>query len=207
MHTRSSLEPLESRIAPSAVFTFTDVDDDIAQITSSKGTNVDLMAAAHVTDGQLTLLDLTSAVFQGAAIKINIKTIDSSGDGLVNVGYINATGRDLLIVEVHGDLGRIDAGDGTFTTSGISALTVASLGRLGTSTQDAEPAPSLLSTINGALFNLTVNSDVIEAHVVVRNVPSARLGISKLTIGGSLIGGNDPGSGEIETNGMSGQVK
>jgi len=34
----SSIEPLESRIAPSAVFTFTDVDGDTAQSSSTKGT-------------------------------------------------------------------------------------------------------------------------------------------------------------------------
>jgi hypothetical protein len=42
MKTPSFIEPLETRIAPAAVLTFTDVDGDIVTITSSKGTLADL---------------------------------------------------------------------------------------------------------------------------------------------------------------------
>jgi len=120
-HHPMNIEPLESRIAPSVAFTFTEADGDTVTVTSSKGAASDLMNAAHITDGQLTLLDLTSAIYKGAVINVAVTRIQHpSGDGFVNVGYINATGNDLASVTVRGDLGRIDAGDATFSTSGLA---------------------------------------------------------------------------------------
>src|SRR5262249_27596031 len=44
MNTPAVIEPLEARIAPAAVFTFTDVDGDLVTVKTSKGTNDQLAA-------------------------------------------------------------------------------------------------------------------------------------------------------------------
>ena len=59
----SLTEPLEARIAPAAVFSFTDVDGDTVKITSSVGLSAHLATAAHLAGGQLQLLDLTKATW------------------------------------------------------------------------------------------------------------------------------------------------
>jgi hypothetical protein len=88
------IEILETRIAPAAVVTFTDVDGDLVTITASKGTKAQLEAAAgDLTDKRLQVLDLTGTTdFDGAKISISAKPQAGIGDGLVNVGRINATG-------------------------------------------------------------------------------------------------------------------
>ena len=65
MKTFSAIEVLEARIAPAAVFHFTDGDGDLVTITSSKGSNFDLMNAAHIVGGQLQVLDLDKTMFGG----------------------------------------------------------------------------------------------------------------------------------------------
>ena len=46
MKTRSYVELLESRIAPAAIYHFTDVDGDLVTIKTSKGTDAQLAARA-----------------------------------------------------------------------------------------------------------------------------------------------------------------
>ena len=132
MNTCPSPEPLEARIAPAAMFTFTDVDGDQVTVSSSKGKPGDFHNAAKIVGSVLTLLDLSTmtfgAEFQGASITIAAKPGPTGGDGRVNVGYINAAGRDLLSVTVGGDLGAIDAGDSDTATAALGNLTVGSLG-------------------------------------------------------------------------------
>src|SRR5438132_10112278 len=136
------IELLESRIAPAVIsFTYTDVDGDIVTVSSSKGVKADLQNAANFdgTGHQLQRLDLSTGTFggefEGADISIVVTTQALfSGDGHVNVGFIDATGRNLGIVTVDGDLGRIAAGTGTATPA-VTALNAISMGALGTSTQ------------------------------------------------------------------------
>ncbi len=61
---------------------------------------------------QLQLIDWSNdgTEFAGATPTITAARSAAGGDGLVNVGRINATGIDLLNVVVDGDLGRIQAG-------------------------------------------------------------------------------------------------
>ena len=42
-----SIEPLEARIAPAAVFLYTDVDGDLITVKTSKGTSAQLEAITH----------------------------------------------------------------------------------------------------------------------------------------------------------------
>ena len=133
-----SIEPLESRIAPSTVLTFVnansaaydDVDGDRVTVKFSKPilTSGNVGTVLHtVASGlglQLQFIDLTglAAAPDGTGITITaaLQDIDHNGskdgDGFVNVGQINATAHDLGAVSIKGDLGRIDAGDATTTT-------------------------------------------------------------------------------------------
>src|SRR3954467_5559797 len=109
--TAPRLEILEPRLAPASTLTFTDVDGDHVKIVSSLGDLAGKATLASFGAGdQLQTLDLTDPSFQGAAITISAVKAPG-GDGLVNVGFINATGVDLKSVIVKGDLGQIDAGD------------------------------------------------------------------------------------------------
>lgn len=191
-----SIEPLEARIAP-ASFTFTDVDGDNVKITVSGSGALTEGVNVIISAGQLQKLDLTDAAFQNAAVKI-VATRDpaAGGDGRVNVGNIDATGRDLGAVIVDGDLGQILAGSGTNPERGLAALTVASLGQLGTTTG----APALAVNIDGRLGTLKVAGDVNATFIVADTLGSA-------TIAGSLLGGPSDGNGLLSTNGDMGKVK
>jgi hypothetical protein len=203
METSAPIEPLESRIAP-ASFGFTDVDGDKVVITTSGAGTLSSAAGGNITivAGQLQFLDLTGAAFQGANVSI-VATKGPGGDGFVNVGFINANGRDLGTVFVDGDLGRIDAGDAGNAGSACKGLTARSLGLFGTSTG----APDLLSTFNGRLDKLTIATDVKEASVRVTDSSAANNGsIGAIFIGGSLLGGHAAHTGEIESTDAIGPV-
>lgn len=201
-----AVEILESRIAPAAIAHYTDVDGDKVTVTSSTGVSFDLGNALHVTGGQLQSLELKSATFGGEFVGANITfTVvkAAGGDGLANVGYIDATGVDLGTVTVLGDLGRIDAGNMTTSTPGVKALTAKSLGRFGVDTQAA--GGNLTSNIKGALSALTVAGDVTGVFINVTGSGDGKIG--PITIGGSLIGGNTANTGEIFASGDIGAVK
>ena len=205
-HDHTTIEILEARIAPAAVFHYTDVDGDKVTLTSSLGVNADLASAAHVVVGQLQLLDIETAMFgaefSGASFSFTVvKALH--GDGLANVGYINATGVDLGTVSVLGDLGRIDAGNATTSTPAILALTAKSLGRFGTDTQAA--GGNLTSNIKGPLGALTVAGDVTGVFISVTGGADGKIG--PITIGGSLVGGSTLNAGEILASGDIGAVK
>src|SRR5438067_2696317 len=125
MKASYSIEILESRIAPAAVFFYTDVDGDAVTVKTSKGTDAQLEAITHpflVAAGlgaQLQKIDfsLDPTHFLGTDITITAhpqfadadKILD--GDGHANIGFINATGINLGKVTVNGDLGKIEAGN------------------------------------------------------------------------------------------------
>jgi len=198
MHRTSLvLESLESRLALAAVVTYTDIDGDIVTAKTSKGTSADLETAlvrSGGANGQLLLVDfVTNPVFAGTTFALSAKKA-GGGDGFVAVGEIRAD-VDLGAVSLQGDLGRISAGDVNVATPGVASLSVASLGRYGTSTG----APSLSSLVIGAVPTFTVKGDVVETQVVIQSG-----GIGKLSIGGSLIGGADDESGSFNAaNGIA----
>jgi hypothetical protein len=101
-------------------------------------------------------------------------------------------------VNVHGDLGAIDAGTAAMNTVGLKSLTVQSLGFFGLSTG----APDLGSDISGTLGALNVSGDVRQAHVFALG---GKMG--SVTIGGSLFGGTTTSSGEIFGSAGIGMVK
>jgi hypothetical protein len=108
---------------------------------------------------QLEELSITDASFSGAKITITAKPSPLGGDGLVNVGFLDATGVDLFKVRIHGDLARIEAGDANADTAGLGVLSVTSMGLFGGSTQ-ASIAPELVSHIAGPLPVVKIAGDI-----------------------------------------------
>src|SRR5262249_47220740 len=149
---------------------------------------------------QLQKVDLqalgTSA--QGTNLRLTAHPGPRGGNGLVNVGFLEAAGVDLQEVVVQGDLGRIHAGDDDLATPGLASLAVDSLGRFGTATQPADG--SLTSVIQGQLGLLLVRHDVTAATIAVAGQ------IGNARIGGSLIGGSEPNSGALVSTGDMGPV-
>ena len=66
----------------------------------------------------------------GLSISVTAAPTPAGGDGFANVGFINAQ-YNLDNVAIHGDLGRIDAGNSVMPTTGLAALTVESMGEFG----------------------------------------------------------------------------
>lgn len=202
------IEPLESRIAPAAI-TFTDIDGDLVTISSSKGTVDQLKTATGgptgLDDHQLQTLDLSAtADFDGAIISITATPKDGKGDGFVNVGRINATGRVLGSVRVDGDLGVIDVGNTATNAFALQTLTVHSMGLFGTSTG----APSdLTSDISGSVKAINVKTDLSDAYLhITGSVNAVNSSLGALTIGGSLRAPTSTGLGEVEVAGNIGPV-
>jgi len=216
-------EPLEVRIAPATLVnpttvTFTDVDGDDVTVKITKGT-LDLaqnfVFAASGAGEQLRALVLTDAEFAGTNITITAKrNATNGGDGFVNVGHVNATGRDLGAVSIAGDLGQIDAGDADVPNVAVKSLTVQSMGLFGTTTQAG--GGNLGSSLTGAINSITVHGDFVDANFSsTSSLGSLKVGgsilgatnansgifnftaIGNVTIGGSIIGGSGPGSGRI----------
>ena len=205
MKTRAPLhpaiEPLEARIAPAAIFHYTDVDGDKVTLTSSTGVSADLGNAAHVVGGQLQLLDLQTAMFgnefRDADITLSVVKA-GGGDGLANIGFINATGVDLGKVTIKGDLARIVAGDAvTADDPGVKSLNVRTLGVLGLATG----AANLDSVITGALGTMKVARDFSDAQLRVNNG-----GIGAVKIGGDLTGNIQDFTGYIGSAGNIGSI-
>jgi hypothetical protein len=204
---RIRVEALEPRIAPASVtVSYVDVDGDLVKIKASNALPdappLDLGDLAFVGDGasgQLALLNLTEAGFDGASVAFTVVK-KAGGDGFADVGRIEATGVKLGGVTVKGDLGVIDAGSGT--GEALKSLTARSMGLHGLASQGG--AGDLQSDISGSVGSLTIISDLQDAFVRIFGGESANLG--KLNIRGSLIGGTAESSGLISTTGGMGTV-
>lgn len=215
---RSFIEPLENRIAPAAILTFTDVDGDKVDVVSNKT----LLASVSFTAGQNPAeLLITGAGLDGANLAVLVKRAPT-GDGVVNIGRIVATGLDLGIVSVKGDLGKIVCGNANSPLPAIKSLTVRSMGILGTDTQGGG---NLASSITGDVGAITVAGDVLGAQLNVSGkIGSIKIGgdlrgsaatfsgrisasgITSLTIGGDLAAGAGDESGKIIVSGVLGKL-
>jgi hypothetical protein len=204
----AGMEPLEPRALLSVTIasnaksaSYTDVDGDLVTVAITTGTlTLGNFVTTQVAAGrdQLEEINLTAGGFAGTNLTVTVKKV-GAGDGVANIGFINASGNDLGTVSIAGDVGRIDAGDATVATAGIKSLTVRSIGRLGLDTQAT--GSSLTSNIVGALSALTVKGDIDAALVSVTGA------VGSVTIGGSLIGGDADDSGEVLATGNIGTVK
>src|SRR4029453_1292085 len=186
--------------------TFTDVDGDLVTLKVRNGdlAMATIRTALSGSGTQVLLLDLSLAVagqtFNGASVTLTAKRSQLGGDGFVNIGWINATGIDLGAGKNAGAPRQPDAGAGDPDAPAVKSLTAVSLGVLGRTTQDPVTA-SLESNINGQLGPVKIAANVKDPPLNVDG------GISKLTIGGSLIGGSTLFSGRIATTGDAGPIK
>ncbi|MEY5010789.1 MAG: hypothetical protein RLZZ253_1928 [Verrucomicrobiota bacterium] len=213
-----SPERLESRIAPAASFvnsravTYTDLDGDIVVVSSSVPLfrSDNLNSFFTFSDGILAEIDLTTAPgnrsASGTSLSIQSKTPrGGQGDGLVNIGYINATGVDLRAVTVDGDLGQIDAGDINLRTPALGALTVRSLGVFGARYGDTG-SENFSSDFRGSVGPVKILTDMRGASIIATGDSLRPAFISRISIGGSLAGSSDPDTGKIQADGSIGAV-
>jgi hypothetical protein len=141
---------------------------------------------------QLVTLDLSDdplAAKTALTFKVKRDAGFPLGDGLVHIGYLNATGRDLASVNLPGDLGRIDAGDANVLTPGLGKLTFGSMGYFGLATQ--EGGGSLASHVLGKLASVVVRGDLMNTQLAVNGL------IGALTVKGSWLGGVVAASGKV----------
>lgn len=190
-----SLEILEQRIAPAAVYTYTNADGGSVKITTSKGVDADLLGALTVVaDGTGMLvqkIDFAShPVFRGTDVLVEL-----TGAGSADIGAIDAHGFDLGMVTVPGDVGQIDAGDSNLATPAVKSLHLGSLGVL-TTTQAG--TPSYESLLMGALTSLEIDHDLAGALLVQGNALSK---IATAKIHGSVTGGITDDSGVLRVQG------
>ena len=205
-----SIEPLESRIAPAIIIAanalsakWTDVDGDLVTLNVNKPV-LDLGNFQYGPRGLGDEVNKISVIVAGLDITITAKPQDvnadglKEGDGLVNIGWISASGVNLGKVSIAGDLAEIDAGDNLGTA--LKSLTVRSLGERGFDTGGAD----LESTLAGRLGALVVKGNVRDAEVRTTG-PFGSIG--SVFIGGSLIGGATQQQGGIFSDGVLGPVK
>jgi hypothetical protein len=225
MKTCSSLEALETRIAPatllsSSAFSYTDIDGDTVKVTFSKailetnGSNFDTLVT--ITGGlagtgfqDLIRLNLSGLGLTANGLGIKVVATPSKqfgGDGMVSGLEIEASevdtngvgdGIDLGVVSIDGDINWIDAGDSDDATLSIKSLTVKSVGlnTAGVGSDIYGPMGTIKVTGNFAGF-INVNAD----NIAVPHIKS-------ITIGGSIFGNLEAGSGRIYAFGSIGPVK
>ena len=205
-NTFSSLEILESRIAPATitgnVLHYTDVDGDHVTVTFSKGPMASgdfLFNTAFNNNGpqQLQLIDIHGQSGL-AGMNITVKAGKSGGDGLAAIGFINATGVNLGKVTIAGDLTGIKAGTDDAVVPAIAALTVRSMGDFGLTTQAG--GGLFTSTVTGKLPVLKVAKNMVD---VTFTVGGANGYLGSVVVGGSLIGGDSTTSGTIASGDVS----
>ena len=216
-YARPALQTLETRETPATLVspttvTYQDTDGDDVTVRFSKPvlTAANVNTVFHFNQGtvigsnaqeqQLWEIDLAGlgGAAKGTAVSVlAARSLSHGGNGMANVGHIDATGIDIGAVIVDGDLGQIDAGDVTTTTRGLASLTVQSMGRFGANTQ--APGGDLASSIKGAIDRITVKSDFNGARI-----DTGRVGT--IAIGGSIVAGALPGSGLFNVFGDIGSV-
>lgn len=214
----SSLEPLESRIAPAAVLptisadghraTWTDVDGDKVTLVITKGTleadgsNFDMEAGPN-QGAILQKLDLSASEFKGTAVTITaVRDKVAGGNNAVDIGFLDAHDNSLGAVKINGDLAKIVAGLPSPTAKlpkAVASLSVFSLGQYGALNLDATELGLLTSEITGKMGAVKVRGSVTGVSFSV--VGGTFAGIDALTIGGSLIGTAESQSGSFTTTG------
>jgi hypothetical protein len=182
-------EPLESRIAPAAIFTYTDVDGDAVTVKLAIGSQAELIGAltfSSLSDvpRQLRLINLQGLDSPLQSLTVTARPQNGVGDGFANVGAITTSAAAYGSIVIDGDLGRI-AGDAT----SVGKVVAHSLGALGTSTQ-AVGGANTVGIVK--LGTLDVKGDIC-AQVVIDDT----LGV--LRVGGSILGlgGNAGGIGTV----------
>ncbi|MEO8350138.1 MAG: Calx-beta domain-containing protein [Chthoniobacteraceae bacterium] len=195
--------------------TFTDADGDQVVIKVNKGA----LSAANLVfdgDGNLILIDLTGgltarggdggASFANAKLTVSAQS-KSGGDGLINVGAVNAMDISLKSVKIDGDLGKIDAGEGQPGKKAFKKLTANSIGFSAT--------PGAESMIAGSVGVLKIKNNVRGVMNVTGGLAddaglsaSPVQAINKVVIGGDIDGSaGGERAGLLRISGGIGSVK
>lgn len=128
----------DSPVEKSTSVVFRDIDGDQVTITLAGG-KLEAGDIIFAADGTIETLDLTRFAAEGSDpaskplnLTIGVKSPrGGTGDGLVQIGLINAFGVDLGTVKIFGDVERILGGDADFGKAAIRSLTISgSLGPL-----------------------------------------------------------------------------
>lgn len=182
---------------------YTDSDGDRVLVKTNRGAFTwEQFKLEHGPQGyDLDTLTLDNS-FAGAAISVSPDKRKSPGDGLVNVGKIDAENIDLRSVSIKGDLGKIAAGDTTLTTAGLGRLNVNSLG-FG-NTFDPLSASPVSSVIKGSLEKMIVHRNVYGINLRVEGDTSTTIG--EIKIGRNLITNNSTSPSLIYTSGDIGSI-
>ncbi len=244
----SFIEPLEDRIAPAGLITsfrsnsikYTDVDGDLVTVSFSKsfissgninniftlqaggsGAILESINLTASTLGSLTVLHKLA----GMNISITAKKAPGgTGDGLVNVGLIDAENLSLGSVKVGGDIEAISAGSAS--KNAVSSLTLDNFGApVLSSLGEAAPNASLSSNFNGNIARMTISGNIdgesfnvsggigtatIKGNVEAYNGNGGNFflggGITSMTIKGNMQGGSSQDSGEINAVGGIGKL-
>ena len=212
--TTSMIELLENRIAPAAIFVsalmgaYTDEDGDTVFVRFSKpiltASNVATVLPTTAAGAGNHLDKIVLAGIAGASgtdITVTAR-VSGNGDGLMNIGTIDATGIDLGIVNVHGDLGNILAGNTATDTAGLKSLTVVSMGMAATFA-GGSPAGSV---VRGALGSLIVATDFAGANLSVEAAAVVDAKIGTVFVGGSVLSGGITLGGNIIADGNIGAI-
>ena len=192
----SSIEPLESRIAPASVI-LTDVNGDHIKFTSSSSAFVaGDITTVPVGDGHhdAFVVNLSNAAFFNSNLTVSVTKVPG-GDGQTYVG-ITAGANNLGTVNIGGDLGLLTGGAGGASATAINSLTVNSIGRF----PSVPPDVLVNSVINGSIKTLTVKGDVDGTYLTVND------NVGSISIGGSLIGGDVDNDGFIYVKGTVGKI-
>lgn len=178
----------------SATFFDTDGDKVTVKITKGDIANLDFdMVGKSILQGKLLTLHVPQSM-AGTDLIITTKPTENGGDGQINFGFLDATGVDLGKVSITGNVEHIAAGNVNTPGLAVKSLTVQSLGESVLPYHDTF-GKNYKSTFEGAIGPVTIKSDVNQALVLVSG------GISKLTIGGSMIAGEGGLSGYLSSGG------
>ncbi|MDB6174102.1 MAG: hypothetical protein JWL59_3413 [Chthoniobacteraceae bacterium] len=170
---------------------FVDADGEIVNISVNKGrlTVEDFTLIGAGSGSQLASVDFGGKEkFANANLRI-AADYRLGGDGIVNVGYIDAAGIDFGRVRIDGDLGRIDAGDSATPHRGLGSLKAGSMGQSGVTTQG--PEGSLQSNIEGRLGKLKIADGMMNADLFVSG------DIGSVSIKAYMSGGSIQSHGKI----------
>jgi hypothetical protein len=171
---------------------FTDENGDLVTVSLDRGSfsedDFTLVPVSGTVGTRLELLDLTANASQRQGATLSIVAEQQpvlGGDGITNVGRINATGIDLAVLKVDGDLRELDAGDGVTSSPAIGTLRARSMG---TTVEDTGMA-AYESLLVGGAHKVRVSGDV----------EGVRFAGSKGSFGSVVIGGDFNSVGRINS--------
>jgi hypothetical protein len=194
------IEPLESRIAPAAILTFTDGAGDAVTVKASKGTNTQLSTAVVRSGGDITAINLPNTIYEGSNFSISVSIPHGGhGHGTIAVPSINASGTDLGTVSIDGDVGGGIIGSNTSGTPAVKSFTAVSIGESNSSLNTLE--------LNGVVPAFALKGDLAPLGAL-RFQGTAASGnlLGKATIDGGILGGGTVGGGFLLVEGSAGSI-